>query len=100
LVLIKQAALFQLADGLQVIGIANLRGMKDTAMPMWLAALGYWLIGVPACALLGFWTPLGVRGIWFGLALALATVAIAMLVRFRYLTAPARLAPRLAAVTA
>ena len=96
-VLIKQAALFQLADGLQVIGIANLRGMKDTAVPMWLAALGYWLVGVPACAALGFWAALGVRGIWLGLALALATVAIAMLLRFRYLTAPARLDPRLRA---
>ena len=45
--LLRIAALFQLVDGLQVIGIANLRGLKDTAVPMWLAAFGYWLVGFP-----------------------------------------------------
>lgn len=91
-VLIRYAALFQLADGLQVIGIANLRGMKDTAVPMWLAAGGYLLVGVPVSALLGFGTGLAEQGVWLGLAVALAVVATAMLVRFQLLTRPERLA--------
>lgn len=84
--LISIAALFQLADGLQVIGLSVLRGLKDTAVPMWLAGLGYWLIGLPACVLLGFTLGLGAVGIWLGLALALTVVAAAMVLRFVALT--------------
>lgn len=80
------AALFQLADGLQVIGIASLRGLKDTRVPMWLAGMGYWLVGFPLCVVLGFATPLAGLGIWIGLALALSTVAMVMIERFHRLT--------------
>jgi MATE family multidrug resistance protein len=87
-VYLRIAALFQLVDGLQVIGIASLRGLKDTTVPMWLAGFGYWLVGFPICAVLGFLTPLGGVGIWIGLALALATVALVMIARFHRLTRP------------
>ncbi|MGD9509358.1 MAG: MATE family efflux transporter [Geminicoccaceae bacterium] len=80
------AAVFQLVDGLQVIGIANLRGLKDTAVPMWLAVLGYWAIGFPISWFLGFHTPLAGTGIWIGLAFALTTVAATMVLRFERLT--------------
>lgn len=83
---LQVAALFQLVDGLQVIGLANLRGLKDTTVPMWLAGIGYWLVGFPLCMTLGFATPLGGLGIWIGLALALLTVAIVMVERFHRLT--------------
>jgi MATE family multidrug resistance protein len=83
---LRIAALFQLVDGLQVIGIASLRGLKDTAVPMWLAGFGYWLVGFPICWVLGFHTPLGGNGIWIGLAFALATVAVVMVLRFERLT--------------
>ena len=65
--------------------------MKDTTVPMWLAGLGYWGIGFPICLTLGFMTPLRGTGIWIGLALALASVAVAMLLRFYRLTRPDRL---------
>jgi MATE family multidrug resistance protein len=86
IVFLRIAALFQLVDGLQVIGIASLRGLRDTAVPMWLAGFGYWVVGFPICWLLAFHTPLGGAGIWIGLAFALATVAVAMVVRFDRLT--------------
>ncbi len=85
---LRIAALFQLFDGLQVIGISSLRGMKDTAVPMMIAVGGYWLVGFPLVWLLAFETPLAGRGIWLGLAVALATVAISMLLRFARLTRP------------
>ncbi|MEK0085508.1 MATE family efflux transporter [Benzoatithermus flavus] len=85
-VFLRVAALFQLVDGLQVIGIASLRGLKDTTVPMWLAGFGYWLVGFPVCAVLGFLTPLSGLGIWIGLAMALATVALVMIARFHRLT--------------
>lgn len=83
---LQVAALFQLADGLQVVGIASLRGLKDTTVPMWLAAGGYWGIGLPLCLALGFLTPLAGVGIWIGLAVALAVVAVVMIARFHRLT--------------
>ena len=83
---LRIAALFQLVDGLQVIGIASLRGLKDTTVPMWLAGFGYWVVGFPICWLLGFPTTLGGPGIWVGLAFALATVALVMVLRFERLT--------------
>jgi MATE family multidrug resistance protein len=53
---------------------------------MWLAGFGYWLVGFPICFLLGFFSPLGGTGIWIGLAFALATVAVVMILRFHRLT--------------
>lgn len=76
------AAVFQLADGTQVIGAAILRGIHDTRVPMLFAAFGYWVIGIGAGAYLAFWTPLAGRGIWIGLALGLAVVAMLMLRRW------------------
>jgi MATE family multidrug resistance protein len=83
---LRVAALFQLVDGMQVIGIANLRGFKDTRVPMGLAAFGYWVVGFPTCILLGFYTPLGGIGIWMGLAVALSVVAVMVVWRFERLT--------------
>ncbi len=77
------AAIFQIADGAQVVGSSILRGLGDTRVPMIFAGVGYWVIGLPLAAALGFWTPLAGIGIWIGLAVALAIVAILMLGRWR-----------------
>jgi MATE family multidrug resistance protein len=45
--LLLVAALFQVFDGMQVAGTAILRGAGDTRVPMLLAALGYWVVGMP-----------------------------------------------------
>ena len=84
--LLRIAAIFQLVDGLQVIANCSLRGLGDTRLPMGLAAIGYWGVGFPACAILGLATPLGGEGVWLGLAVALATVATLLLRRFDRLT--------------
>ncbi len=76
------AALFQLVDGAQVIGVSALRGLKDTKVPMWLALTGYWGVGFGTSAVLAF--PLGLdgMGVWIGLAVGLAFVAVAAVWRF------------------
>ncbi len=51
--------MFQIFDGGQVLGQHVLRGLKDTRVPMIVAGIGYWLIGMPACALLAFAVVLG-----------------------------------------
>src|SRR3546814_3781762 len=70
------AALFQLVDGGQVIGVHVLRGLKDTAVPMWLAMAGYWAVGFVASLVFAFPLGLGGRWAWVGLALGLRFVAV------------------------
>jgi MATE family multidrug resistance protein len=76
------AALFQLADGAQVIGAAILRGLHDTRVPMLFAAFGYWVVGIGIGTALAFWGGLGGRGIWIGLAAGLGAVSLLMLWRW------------------
>lgn len=76
------AALFQLVDGGQVIGVHTLRGLNDTTVPMWLAIAGYWAVGFVASVMLAFPLGLGGRGVWIGLAFGLAFAAVAMIWRF------------------
>lgn len=77
------AAVFQIVDGAQVIGSSILRGLGDTRLPMIFAGIGYWGIGLPLSAALGFLTPLAGRGIWIGLAIGLTVVSVMMLWRWR-----------------
>jgi MATE family multidrug resistance protein len=77
------AAIFQIADGAQVVGASLLRGLGDTRVPMIFAGVGYWLIGLPLAMALGFRTPLAGAGIWIGLVIALTIVAALMLGRWR-----------------
>ena len=74
-------ALFQLGDGGQVLGMACLRGLQDTRMPMLLAAIGYWAVGLPLAVLLGFATPLAGLGIWLGIAGGLGVTALLLFLR-------------------
>ena len=47
LTLLPIAALFQVFDGLQVVGAGVLRGAADTAFPALIVLVGYWLMGLP-----------------------------------------------------
>jgi MATE family multidrug resistance protein len=81
--LLFMAALFQIFDGMQVSGFSVLRGAADTRVPMFLAALAYWVVGAPGAYLLAFHTTLGPVGIWAGLCLGLAAAAVLLLGRVR-----------------
>ena len=74
------AALFQLTDAMQVIGLGMLRGVQDTRVPMIIAAISYWLIGMPVAYGLAFVAGIGPAGLWLGLVSGL-TVAAALLMR-------------------
>ena len=76
------AALFQIADGAQVIAAGMLRGLHDTRVPMLFALVGYWLIGLGAGVWLAFRQGWQGVGIWAGLAIGLGVVAILMLLRW------------------
>lgn len=80
------AAMFQLVDGAQAVANGALRGLKDTAVPMVLAAIGYWACGLPAAIWFGFYTGLRGIGVWTGLSVGLAVAAFLLVWRFAYWT--------------
>jgi MATE family multidrug resistance protein len=80
--LLAAAALFQLVDAWQVIALGLLRGVQDTRVPMVIAGITYWGIGIPASYVLGFTLGLGGVGVWLGLATGLALAALFMMARF------------------
>ena len=80
--LMAAAALFQVMDAAQVMALGLLRGVKDTKVPMVMAAVAYWAVGAPASYWLGFPAGFGGVGIWLGLALGLLVAAALLMWRF------------------
>lgn len=84
--LIVIAAFFQLSDGVQVVGLGALRGMKDVKLPTIITLIAYWGVGLPMSYLFGFKMNLGVEGVWYGLSLGLTIAAVFLLWRFNYVS--------------
>ena len=78
-VLLVWAAIFQIVDAVQCLGIHGLRAYKDTRMPLRFQLLAFWGIGFPVGYLLAnnelslFYGP---EGYWVGLCTGLAISAI------------------------
>ncbi len=81
--LIIIAAIFQIVDGLQVVGIGLLRGLTDLKAPMVIAFIAYWVIGLPVAYLLGFTFGYGVEGVWISFVVGLSIAAIFFIRRFQ-----------------
>jgi len=80
--LLAFGALFQIFDAMQCMALGLLRGVRDTAVPMWLAAFSYWIVGIPTSYLLAFPLGLGGAGLWLGLVVGLAVASVLLMVRF------------------
>lgn len=80
--LLAAAALFQMADAMQVMALGLLRGIRDTRVPMIAAIVSYWLIGVPTSYVLAFRLDMGGVGLWLGLVVGLIFAATTMMARF------------------
>jgi len=76
------AAIFQLFDGAQVIGLGILRGMGDVNVPTMITFLAYWVIGLPLGYWLGLYLGLGATGVWYGLVAGLGVASILLYLRF------------------
>jgi MATE family multidrug resistance protein len=78
--LLMFAALFQIADVIQVTCISALRGYKDTRIPMFIMLFSFWGVGLPLGYLLTFtdWLvpAMGAAGFWVGLTGGLASASI------------------------
>jgi len=100
LYLLAIAALFQIFDGVQAIAAGALRGYRDTAVPLLIAVVGYWGIGFTGGWLLAFPAGYGPIGLWSGLAMGLAAVALMLTLRLHFCAGSAALHKRLGAVPA
>jgi len=89
------AAFFQLADGVQAVAAGALRGLNDTAVPMMLAVVSYWGVGLTASLTFAFGAGLGGVGLWLGFDSALICAAGLLTYRLRRL-ADRRYMPALA----
>jgi MATE family multidrug resistance protein len=80
------AGLFQLSDGIQVVGLGALRGMADVKVPTVVTLIAYWGVGLPLGYFFAF--PLGFneQGIWYGLFTGLTCTGILLIYRFNQLS--------------
>jgi multidrug resistance protein, MATE family len=78
------AAIFQIFDGTQAVGIGILRGLTDVKGPTIITFIAYWVIGLPVGYILGFHYNLNVQGVWIGLLSGLVVSAVLLTLRFNY----------------
>ena len=71
-VLMLYAALFQISDATQAIGVGLLRGMKDVRVPTLYVAIAYWGLGIPIGCLMAFTFQMGAAGMWIGFVAGLS----------------------------
>ena len=76
------AAIFQISDGTQAVGIGILRGLTDVKIPTLITFIAYWVIALPVGYLLAFTFHLNVVGVWIGLLLGLTASATMLTLRF------------------
>jgi MATE family multidrug resistance protein len=84
--LLVLAGLFQLSDGIQVVGLGVLRGLEDVKVPTVVTFLAYWGLGLPLGYWLAFKQGMSESGIWVGLLIGLTLTAGMLLYRFHQLS--------------
>lgn len=77
------AAMFQICDGLQLISLSILRGMKDVNYTIFVAFISYIVINLPFGYLLAFTLNTGPGGLWIGIVVGLSIAALMLNMRYR-----------------
>ncbi len=80
--LLLVSAMFQVVDGLQAMALGMLRGLQDTQVPMVIAIISYWGVGLPVSLWLGFGLGWDGVGVWLGLVAGLLVAAVLLMRRF------------------
>lgn len=86
------AAIFQIADGIQIGAAGALRGYKDTAFPMVINLFAFWVLAFPLAYMAAITFKTAPVYVWVGFVVGLSVSAI--LLSWRYLRV-SRLAPPL-----
>lgn len=79
------AIFFQMSDAIGTPIQGALRGYKDVNVTFLLAFISFWIIGLPSGYVLANYTTFGPFGYWMGLIIGLATGAVFLFIRLRYL---------------
>jgi MATE family multidrug resistance protein len=82
--LIPIAGVFQVFDGIQAVSLGLLRGLGDTRVPMVVSIVGFWCLGMPVSLWLAFGLGQGAIGLWWGLVVGLAIVAVVLVLRIKH----------------
>ncbi len=80
--LLLMAAIFQVADGVQIGAAGALRGYKDTRIPMLINTFAYWMLAFPLAYLAAVTWELPPNYIWGGFVLGLSVAALMLTQRF------------------
>ncbi|MBC7889805.1 MAG: MATE family efflux transporter [Ferruginibacter sp.] len=81
-VLMLYAAVFQISDATQAIGVGLLRGVKDVTVPTIYIAIAYWVVGIPMGCLMAFTFKMGAAGMWIGFVSGLTMSSVFLNNRF------------------
>jgi MATE family multidrug resistance protein len=84
--LLLMAAIFQIADGVQIGAAGALRGYKDTKVPMLINTFSYWVLGFPLAYMATVTYRAPPAYIWGGFVLGLSVAAVLLTIRFNRLS--------------
>jgi MATE family multidrug resistance protein len=90
--MLLMAAIFQVADGIQVGAAGALRGYKDTRLPMAINIFAYWVLAFPLAYLAAVTYKLAPSYVWGGFVIGLSVAAVLLTWRYAKLSR-ATLAP-------
>lgn len=80
--MLLMAAIFQVADGIQIGAAGALRGFKDTTVPMILNMISYWVLAFPLAYLAAVVYRSPPEYIWGGFVIGLTVAAILLTTRY------------------
>jgi MATE family multidrug resistance protein len=81
--MLLMAAVFQVADGVQIGAASALRGYKDTKLPMAINTFAYWVLAFPLAYLAAVTFRAPPQFIWGGFVVGLTVAATMLTLRYR-----------------
>jgi len=80
--LLFMAAIFQIADGVQIGAAGALRGYKDTRIPMVINTFAYWVLAFPLAYMAAITFRAPPSYIWGGFVMGLSVAALLLTIRY------------------
>lgn len=91
--MLLMAAIFQVADGVQIGAAGALRGYKDARVPMVINTFAYWVLAFPLAYLAAVTFRAPPQYIWGGFVVGLAVAASLLTLRYRMISRTQRFVP-------